>query len=116
MLAYLDDSDHGGGLAAHIFARSQSLKGFASDIIRETLDIGFLTLFVYEVMHEMICVKYRDETDGSDPKRILLSTAEIRNEHNNTLQRLLVNWKPTAGASTVSAMKVHPPSILSRLT
>lgn len=106
MLTYLEKSDHGGGLAAQIFARTQSLGDFGA-YLRDTLDMGYLTLFLYEVMHEMVCIRYRAETDGgSDPKRMLLTTADIKNEHNNTLRCLLDHWKPNVGDSTCRSMKV----------
>jgi hypothetical protein len=104
----LDKFNHSGGLAAYLFAHTQSLEGFAADVIHETSHMGYLTLFIYKVMHEMVCIKYRIATDGADPKRISMSSREIQNQHNTTLRHLVEFWKPTVKESTVCAMKVIP--------
>lgn len=108
LLLYLKEFNHSGGVAAQLFARTQSLDEFTSDVLHETSHMGYLTLFIYEVMHEMVCIKYRSETDGDDPKRISISSREIRNQHNTTLRHLVGFWKPEVGESTVGAMKVIP--------
>jgi hypothetical protein len=107
LLRYLEDSsEHGGRRVGEIFVRAQTITGFSTDILLDASNMGYLTLFMYEVMHEKVCLKYRAETAGEDPSRIMVDLNVIRNEHTNTLTQLVARWKPKVGPETVSGMKV----------
>jgi len=69
LLRYLEDSSaHGGRRVGEIFLRAQIITGFSTDVLLDASNMGSLTLFMYGVMHEKVCLKYRAETAREDPK------------------------------------------------
>lgn len=106
LLKYLGQaSEHGGRRVEEIFIRAQTVTDFSADVL-EASNMGYLTLFIYEVMYEKVCLKHRAETAGDDPSRIMVDLGVIRKEHTNTLAQLVARWKPKVGPDTVSTMKV----------
>lgn len=72
--------------------------------------MGYLTVFIYEVMHETVCVKYRNETDRDDPNRIQNISRDLRIEHDNSLQQLVARWNPGVESSIVGSMRLSSDS------
>jgi hypothetical protein len=107
LLSYLEKAtDHGGKRVGELFLRANTLTGFAESVLKDAANMGYLTLFFYEIMHEKVCIKYRAETAGDDPRRIMVDINTIHRETNNTLVQLVGRWKPGVGADTVAGMKV----------
>ena len=106
LATYLREAHHGGGAIEQIFARAEAMKRSARNVTGASADMGYLTLFMYEVMHESVTMRFRADIDGDDPAKIRQSPRAVLAKHQQTLIRLVSDWKPGTEKSTVTAMKV----------
>ena len=106
---YLREAHHGGGSIEQVFARAEAINKSARNVTGASADMGYLTLFIYETMHESVAKRFRNATDGVDPDRVRRSNREVTADHHETLVRLVNAWKSGIESSTVTAMKVTPP-------
>jgi hypothetical protein len=87
--------------------RLANLSAFQTEYIEYSTNKGYILLFIYEMLHENITLKYREETGAHDAT--LLSGQEIQKRHNETLAEIVRAWKPTVDKPKDNAkdIKVH---------
>jgi len=78
----------GNNLIEHISCRLLSFQNFDHNYVScVKYEIGML-MFLYEYMHEKLCVAFPIETESGD------SAQKIQEKHNTTVDNLLKIWKP----------------------
>jgi hypothetical protein len=72
--------------------RLANIRRVQDEYFEHSANRGYLLWFMYEMLHEKIIVRYREQIFVNDVA--LLSGQEIQKQHNERLTEVVREWKP----------------------
>jgi hypothetical protein len=84
--------------------RLANLSAFHAEYFEYSMNKWCILLFMYEILHEKIALKYPEEAYAHDTT--LLNGTEIKKRHIETLTKIVRAWKPAIEKPKENAMEV----------
>ena len=85
---------------AFIASGLRTLQGLQDKFIRRQIHASYLTMAVYEIMHEEVMITHREMMDTENPAKGKL----VRDLHFNTFKELVRQWKPDVKAEDYASL------------